>query len=530
MKDNKDKDIVKTSDGESLKKHKFKMPSAYVIVFFMLFLVCIMTFFIPVSVFDSDSGKIVFNAMLDSNGDIIKNVGPQAKGIWDLVTAPIKGFQDGAPVGIAILIAGGFLAVLNESQSLAAGINQVLKRLHGNALVAVMMFVCALLGTVFGFWEEITAFSLVVIPMFVMAGYDVMTGYGILFIGATVGNMASVVNPFSTGAAVAAISNDALSLGSGIVLRMILFVALYIVGTIMMIQYASGVKKNKEKSVLYGNDDIKKIELDMDNQPQITRRRFWSLVVFVVMIIMMLIGYTPWEAIGGSKLGAIINTPIILLEKIPVLGDIIGAANITPLGEWGFDEFSFLFLFGALLLIPINKMKVDRFTDVFLKGASDLLGVVIILSIARGIAVIMGDSSYGMSVTFIYWISNGLAGVPLWIFAIIATIAYMGIGVFLQSTSGVSGLSMPILGAVAAGLFTASAIGAVGGQIILISAFTIGLNFTNAIYPGATVMGTLELYNVPYVTYFKYALKFSIPLLLVGGIIISIAPYLGIVF
>lgn len=512
------------------KKHKFKMPNAYVIVFFMLTIVCIMSFFVPVSVFDNDAGKIVFNAMFDSKGSIIQNAGPQPKGIWDLLTAPIKGFQDAAPVGIALLLAGGFLAVLNDTKSLAAGINKVLKRLHGNALVAVMMFVCALMGTVFGFWEEITAFALVVVPMFVIAGYDVMTGFGILFVGATVGNMASIVNPFSTGAAVASISNDDLSLGSGIILRMILFVVLYIVGTIMMIKYASGVKKNKEKSVLSKIHNIKEIDVDMSHQPEINRARFWSLVVFVLMIVFMLIGYTPWEAIGGPGLSSVINAPITLLEKVPVLGDIIGAGDITPLGEWGFDEFSFLFLIGALLLIPINKMKIDKFIDVFLDGASGLLGVVLILSIARGIAVVMGDSSYGMSVTFIYWISNGLAGVPLWIFAIIATIAYMGIGVFLQSTSGVSGLSMPILGAVAAGLFAASAIGAVGGQIILISAFTLGLNFTNAIYPGATVMGTLELYNIPYATYLRYTLKFVIPLLLIGAIIISIAPYIGIVF
>ena len=422
----KDTKIINPDHSSIEKKHKFKMPSAYVIVFFMLFIVCVMTYFVPVSVFNSDTGNIVYNAMFDGSGNIVNDAGPQAKGIWDLITAPIKGFQDGAAVGIALLIAGGFLAVLNETQSLAAGINQVLKKLHGNVLIAVMMFVCALLGTVFGFWEEITAFALVVIPMFVMAGYDVMTGYGILFIGATVGNMASIVNPFATGAAVAAIGNDDLSLGSGIVLRMIMFVILYIVGTIMMIKYASGVKKHKEKSILYNVEGIKEVKLDMAHQPKITRPRFWSLVIFVAIIAFMLIGYTPWEAIGGHTLSSIINSPITFLEKIPIVGDIVGAANITPLGEWGFNEFSFLFLFGALLLIPINKMKVQRFIDVFLEGASGLLGVVFILSIARGIAVIMGDSIYGMSVTFIYWISNGLAGVPLWIFAVIATLAYNG--------------------------------------------------------------------------------------------------------
>ena len=54
-----------------------------------------------------------------------------------------------------------------------------------------------------------------------------------------------------------------------------------------------------------------------------------------------------------------------------------------------------------------------------------------------------------MSVTFVYWIQNALQGVPGWAFAIAAALAYVGIGFFMQSTSGVAGITMPILGAVA---------------------------------------------------------------------------------
>lgn len=75
----------------------------------------------------------------------------------------------------------------------------------------------------FWFWEEIPAFSIVIVPLFVLAGYDVMTGLAVLFIGATAGNMASVVNPFSVGAAIGAIGNPELSLGSGMILRMVIF-------------------------------------------------------------------------------------------------------------------------------------------------------------------------------------------------------------------------------------------------------------------------------------------------------------------
>jgi uncharacterized ion transporter superfamily protein YfcC len=255
-----------------------------------------------------------------------------------------------------------------------------------------------------------------------------------------------------------------------------------------------------------------------------------SAIVFVVMIVVLIIGYIPWEALGGEAVSNVVNAPWIALAGVPVLGDIMGAANITPFGEWGFNEFSVLFFAGSLILLIINRMPMDEFLKNFLSGAKDLLGVVIVLSIARGIAVIMGSSQQGMSVTLVYWISNALAQIPHWIFAVFAVGAYLLIGLALQSTSGVAGISMPILGAVAAALFMGSAIGAVGGEIILISAFTIGLNFMCLIYPGAVNLGTAEMFGVPYGTFVKFMLKYAIPLLLVATVILTLAPYIGLVF
>lgn len=510
-------------------KKKFKMPSAYVIVYIALIITIALTHFIPVSVVDENTGEVVYSATFGENGEIINDAGTRPMGFWDLLTAPIKGFHNASDVGIALLVAGGFLSVLAATGGLEAGIGKLLKKLDGKMLIALMMLVFALMGTVFGFWEEITPFSLVVVPMFVAAGYDVMTGLGVLFIGATVGNMASVVNPFAAGAAVAAVNNPELTLGSGLVLRAITFIVLYVIATIMMIKYGSAVKADKTKSVLYGEENIKE-SAGGEELPEMNRKRFWSMMTFIIMVILMLIGYIPWKEIGGDGVYNAINMPFTLLEGVPYFGDIIGAQYFTRFGDWGFTEFTALFLLGSFVLLIINKMKSEDFIKHFFSGAQDLLGVVFVLAISRGIAIVMGSSTSGMSVTFIYWISNAISGIPLWIFAVIAILAYLLIGIFLQSTSGVAGISMPILGAVAAALFAASAIGSQGGQIVLISSFALGLNFTNLLYPGATNLGTNEMFGVSYAKHLKFSLKFAIPLLLVGAIIISIAPSIGIVF
>ncbi len=512
------------------KKHKFKMPSAYVIVFVVLIIVVALTYFIPVSVHDPDTGEVIYNAAIDENGEIVHDVGPQPDGIWDILMAPVVGFQSASNVGIALLVAGGFLSVLSATGGLEAGIGKMLKKLKGGVLIGIMLLVMALMGTVFGFWEEILAFALVVVPMFVLAGYDVMTGIAVMFLGATVGNMAAVVNPFATGAAVAAIGDPSLTMGSGIVLRMVIFVVLFLICLAMVLRYGAMVKAHPEKSVLAKIPGVKTGADQGKEMPEMTRKRFWSAILFVVMVVILIIGYIPWEALGGEQLSNIINAPFLLLEKVPVLGNLIGAAHITPFGEWGFNEFTVLFFAGAFILQIINRMPSGEFLKNFISGAKDLLGVVFVLSISRGIAYVMGSSTQGMSVTLVYWISSALANIPLWTFAIFAVGAYLLIGLALQSTSGVAGISMPILGAVASALFVGSAIGSIGGEIILISAFALGLNFMCLIYPGAVNLGTTEMFGVPYGTFVKFMLKYSIPLLLVGTILLSIAPYIGLVF
>ena len=153
-----------------MKKNKFKMPSAYTIVLIALIITAALSYFIPQSVFDKASGEIILDAIIGPNGEILAGQGLQPFGIWDVLMAPVLGFQASSDVGVGILVAGGFLAVLNETGSLEAGIGKLLDSFQGAVLIALMVFAFALLGTSFGFWEEITAFAVVVIPMFVLAG------------------------------------------------------------------------------------------------------------------------------------------------------------------------------------------------------------------------------------------------------------------------------------------------------------------------------------------------------------------------
>ncbi|MBQ4650957.1 MAG: YfcC family protein, partial [Firmicutes bacterium] len=273
-------------------KKKIQMPSALMIVTIFLFIVGLLTWFVPTSVVVD--GEIIFNAAFDADGNVIENAGTSPVGLWDFFLAPILGLQEGVQVAAALIVSGGFVAVLNKTGALDAGIGALLRRFSGNTLICVLMFAFALMGTVYGLWEELPAYAIVVIPMFLAAGYDAFTGIMVIIVGAVAGNMADIVNPYAIGAAVAAIGDETLGIGDGIVLRMILFVVLLVMGCFFVTRYANTVKKNPAKSVV-DNPEAASLHasFDVEEIKPLTGRHKASLIIFGLVIIVTIVGYAP---------------------------------------------------------------------------------------------------------------------------------------------------------------------------------------------------------------------------------------------
>ncbi|MGL6101450.1 MAG: YfcC family protein, partial [Fusobacteriaceae bacterium] len=138
-----------------MKKEK-KMFSAYTIVFVFLIITAILTWIVPQSVILDNNGvkEVIYNAVFNDAGEVIKGAGRIPAGLWDIIMAPIKGFEKSSSVSIAILMAGAFLGLINSVGAMDAGIGSLLKKYTGTTLIAILMFTFAIFGSVFGFWEE----------------------------------------------------------------------------------------------------------------------------------------------------------------------------------------------------------------------------------------------------------------------------------------------------------------------------------------------------------------------------------------
>jgi uncharacterized ion transporter superfamily protein YfcC len=152
-------------------------------------------------------------------------------------------------VGLFVLMIGAFITMTMKSGAIAAGIGSVSKALSGREvfLIPVLMLLFALGGTTFGMGEETIGFYPIIIVLFLGLGYDTMTAVATIALGTGLGVTASTINPFAT-----AIASDAagISIGEGIVLRIIMFVVLVGIGIFFVMRYAARVKADPSRSIV----------------------------------------------------------------------------------------------------------------------------------------------------------------------------------------------------------------------------------------------------------------------------------------
>ena len=149
-----------------MEQRKFRMPTAYTILFCLILLVALSTWFIPAGSYDYADGIPISGSY--------HAVAPAPQGIGAALKAAFRGFYDAVDVCVFILMVGGFLGVVMKTGAIDAGVSNVITRLQGreNLLITILMLFFGLGGTTYGMWEETMAFFPLLLPIFLAAGYD----------------------------------------------------------------------------------------------------------------------------------------------------------------------------------------------------------------------------------------------------------------------------------------------------------------------------------------------------------------------
>ncbi|MCZ7675540.1 MAG: hypothetical protein M5U35_06300 [Roseovarius sp.] len=159
-------------------------------------------------------------------------------------------------------------------------------------------------------------------------------------------------------------------------------------------------------------------------------------------------------------------------------------------------------------------MGEKKLTGHFIDGARDLLGVALVVGLARGIVVIMENGL--IADTILHGAEQSLSGLGDLAFINLMFWIELGMSFFVPSSSGLAVLSMPILAPLAdfAGV----------GRDLVVTAYQSANGLVNLINPTfAVVIGGLAIGRVSYDRW----IVFIWPLLLILFVFISAALSIG---
>lgn len=483
-------------------KKKRGMPSSFTILLALLAIVAVITVIVS-----GTSGGAVTAARLS-----------------DFCTAPIKGFADALPVCLFVMILGGFLGMMTETGALDNGIAVLVQKLKGNEimLIPVLMLIFSLGGTTYGMCEETVPFYALLAATMMAAGFDPMVGAATVLLGAGCGCLGSTVNPFAVGAAVDALTGVGIEVDQSIIIG--LGAVLWIVTTAMSIffvmSYAKKVKADKGSTIL-SMQELKDAEeahgkaaSEVHNEVKLTGRQKGVLIAFAFTFVVMIVGFIPLADLNEGVANFFDAGAVYDADGNAVVQGWSALITGLPIGQWYFDEASTWFFLMAVLIGIIGGLSEKQIVNTFITGAADMMSVVLVIALARGISVLMANT--GLDVYVLDAAANALAGLSGVIFAPMSFLVYFGLSFLIPSTSGMATVSMPIMGPLAVKLGFSPE--------VMVMIFSAAIGVVNLFTPtSGAIMGGLALAKIEWTTWLKFALKLIVALSVVCAIILTVA-------
>lgn len=483
-------------------KKKRGMPSSFTVLLALLAIVAVITVIVS-----GTSGGAVAAARLS-----------------DFCTAPIKGFADALPVCLFVMILGGFLGMMTETGALDNGIAVLVQKLKGNEImiIPVLMIIFSLGGTTYGMCEETVPFYALLAATMMAAGFDPMVGAATVLLGAGCGCLGSTVNPFAVGAAVDALTGVGIQANQTIIIGLgaVLWVVTTAMSIVFVMSYAKKVKADKGSTIL-SMQELKDAEeahgkaaSEVHKEVKLTGRQKGVLIAFAFTFVVMIVGFIPLADLNQGVADFFDAGAVYDADGNAVVQGWSALITGLPIGQWYFDEASTWFFLMAVLIGIIGGLSEKQIVNTFITGAADMMSVVLVIALARGISVLMANT--GLDKYVLNAAADALAGLSGVIFAPMSFLVYFGLSFLIPSTSGMATVSMPIMGPLAVKLGFSPE--------VMVMIFSAAIGVVNLFTPtSGAIMGGLALAKIEWTTWLKFALKLIVALSVVCAIILTVA-------
>jgi uncharacterized ion transporter superfamily protein YfcC len=510
-----------------------KVPHTYVIVFFLILLSAVATWFVPGGIYVTPEGG---NGM-----PVFQSVDNQPQ-TWEVFAALFMGFERQAGIIVFILMIGGAFWIMNDSKAIDVGIRSFLhftRRLDkyafmrrigtGNLVIVLIMLMFSVFGAIFGMSEETIAFIIIIVPLAISMGYDSITGVSMVFVAAGLGFAGAVLNPFTIGIAQGLAG---LPLFSGFEYRLFCWVVINIVGIAYILWYANRIKRKPYLSPVHEEDNHWRAHLhvnEVEDAPVTFRATWVTYFATLAALVGFSIAYPQTTLVMGGGSGVTswfiplitasfaVTGFLALRQSAPVfvlnlLAYTIVFLIVGVMGyQWYIMEIAALFFAMGILAGAAMDKSPDSITKLFLAGSADIMSAALIVGLAGGIIVILEEGQ--IIHTILHAMAGGMSDMgdiaSVGIMYVIQTV----INIVIPSGSAKAALTMPIM-APFSDLIGLS-------RQATVMAFQFGDGFTNLITPTSGVLiGVLGVAKIPYAKWAKWIAPLIIIMIILGFLLL----------
>ncbi len=461
-------------DETGKKKFRIRMPHAFVLIFIIVLICCLLTYVVPAGKYD----------MVDVNGRSVVDpasfhyVERTPVGLWGAIMAIPQGLVKQAGLIFMIIVIGGAIEIINKTGALEASIGRLAYRFRNNtAIVIPLLFLVFVLMGAIGVSNAIVAFVPLGLLLANNLGADALIGVALVVVGNNIGFTGGAFLSITTGFAQDIIGLPAFS-GWGY--RLIVTIVLYAAGAFFMVRYTKKIKRDRTLSPIHDLPECA-IDEDRSNVPELDKRRIMVLIVFLIGL-----GFIIYGAIKSWSVN----------DKIPAAFFATGVACGLVYG-----------------------FKINEIANYFVEGCKKLTygGLIVGVSAAIGIVLTNGSIIH----TIVHALSMLMIGLPKIIAGEMMYLANIVVNTFITSGSGQAAAVIPIFSPVG------DVIGITQQSVVL--AYQFGDGFTNVLLPmSSTTMAGIAMARVPFDRWIKFIVKWVLMNVIIGAIFMAIAVIINL--
>lgn len=318
-------------------------------------------------------------------------------GLFEIISMLFYSFQREIDVILFILMMGGCYGVLKNTNSYRKLVDKTSKLIRNREPIAF-----AILTLIMGLYISISSELLVLfifIPfiysVFLRRGYDKLTAISAAFGGIFIGYLGQT---FGTYGFQNLLEATGVVYSDFIWQKWVLFVIAYVLYNVFAIHHMTHIKRKDNT-----DEDMYCPEKLIENKiPKKKKTKVWpTLIVVVITIVVIMLGYIPWNESFGIAFFSEMNTTfqsMLKVNDVALPSTFIGA-SMAGLGEWSdLVHAIFIFLMGTIIIALLNKVSIPEFIKDFGKGAKKISKVAVIYALSYTILYLFAISPWGATI------------------------------------------------------------------------------------------------------------------------------------